>query len=81
MQTVTDFNEDDTDIITHRQQQLLKILSLCRCLFAKDASTDFGQTINNLCYLRTKDIFNILYGIVGIFYDVMEQSRTDTGRT
>ena len=81
MQTVTDFDEDYADVVTHRQQQFLEILCLCRGLFAKDAATDLGQSVDNLCYLGTKDVLDVLSGIVGILHDIMEQGGTDTCRT
>ncbi len=81
VQTVADFDEDDADVIAHGEQQFLEVLCLCRCLFAEDASTDFGQTFHYLCYLRSEDVLNVLGGVVGVFHHVVEQCRTDARRT
>ena len=81
MQTVADLNEDHTDVITHRQQQFLEVLCLCRSLFTEDTSADLGQSVDDLCNLRAEDVFYVLSGIVGILYDIMEQGSADTRRT
>ena len=81
MQTVANLNQDNTDVVAHGEQQLLEVLSLRRGLFAKDTTTDLGESIDNLGNLRPKHILDILCGVVGIFHHIMEQGRTDTGRT
>ena len=80
MQTVGNLDEDHTDIVAHRQQQLLEVLCLCRCLLAEDAARDLRQSVDNLGHLRAKDILDILCRIFGIFHHVVEEGRTDTRR-
>jgi hypothetical protein len=72
VQTVTNLDEDDTDIIAHRQQQFLEILRLGRGLLTEDTATDLGQSVDNLCNLSPEDVFYVLNGVVGIFNNVME---------
>ena len=38
VKSVADFDEDDADVLAHRQQQLLEVLCLSRCLFTEDAA-------------------------------------------
>jgi hypothetical protein len=38
VQAVADFDEDDADVLAHRQQQLLEVLRLSRSLLAEDAA-------------------------------------------
>ena len=79
MQTVADLDEDDTDVLAHRQQQFLEVLRLSRCLLSEDTTADLCQSVDNLRNLRTKDVLDILCGVVGILHDIMEQGSTDTG--
>ena len=80
MQTVADLYQDHTDIVAHRQQQLLEVLCLCRGLFTKDTTTDLRQSIDDLCDLITEDVGDVLHGVVGVLHHVVEQGGADTGR-
>ena len=80
MQAVTNLDEDDTDVVAHREQQLLEVLGLCRCLLAEDAAADFRQSIDYLSHLGTEDVLDILGSIVGILNNVVQQGCTDTRR-
>ena len=81
VQTVGYLNQDHTDILAHGEQQLLEVLCLSRGLFAKDASADLCQSVDDLCNLRTEHVLDILNGEVGILHNIVEQGCTDTGRT
>ena len=71
VQSVAYLDDDHADIITHGEQQLLEVLGLCRCLFAEDSAADLCQTVNNLGYLGTEDVLDVLHGIVGILYHIV----------
>ena len=79
MQSVAYLDDDHTDIIAHGEQQLLEVLGLCRCLFAEDTTTDLGESVDNLCYLGTKDVLDVFNGIVGVLNHIVQQCGTDTG--
>ena len=81
MKSVADLDEDDADIVTHRQQQFLEVLCLGRGLFTEDATANLCQAINNLGNFRAEDVLDVVNGIVGILYDIVEQGRADAGRT
>ena len=81
MQSVTNLNQYDTDIVTHGQQQLLEVFCLSRCLLTEDASGNLGQSIDDLCYLCTKDVLYVLGCVVCILYHIVQQGRTDACRT
>ena len=49
-------------------------------MVAEDASADFGQSVNDLRYLGTEDVFDVLDGVVGVFDHVVEQGCADAGR-
>ena len=73
VQTVADLYEDDADVLAHGEQQLLEVLGLRRCLLTEDATRNLGQSVDNLRNLRTKDVGDILHGVVGVFHHVVEQ--------
>ena len=81
VESVTDLNEDHTDVIAHREQQLLEVLGLRRGMITKDAATDLGKSIDDLGDLLAKDILNVLGGIVSVLHNIMEQSGADARRT
>ena len=72
MQAVGDLDEDHTGIITDGQQELTDIL----CLQAIDVlryllGRDLRKTFDDLCDLITEATADILYGVLGILYDVV----------
>ena len=71
VQTVGNLDEDDADVVAHRQQQLLEVLGLGRGLLAKDATADFRQTVNDLCYLSSEEILDVLDSILCILDHVV----------
>ena len=77
VQTVGDLDQDNPDIITHRQQQLAEILRLGRGLATKNTTGDLRQSIDNLGDLVAKHITDILYRIFRILDDIMKQGGTD----
>ena len=80
VQTVGDFDQDYTDIVTHGKQQLTEVFRLRRSLFPENTTGYLSQPIYNLGNLRTKHITDILYGIFRIFHYIVEQSRTNRSR-
>ena len=79
VETVADLDEYDSYVVAHGEEQLLEGFGLCRCLVAKDASADFGYAIDDACYLRAEDVFDVFDGVVCVFYDIVQQGRADTG--
>ena len=77
VQPVAYLDEDDTDVVAHRQQQLLEVLGLCGSLLAEDAAGNLCQSVDNLRYLRSENVLYVLDSIVGIFHHVVQQGRTD----
>ena len=80
VQTVAYLDEDDSYVVAHGEQQLLEVFCLCRSLLSEDAATDLRQSVNNLCYLGSEDVLDVLYGVVCVFHHIVEQCRTDAGR-
>ena len=77
VQAVADLDEDDADVVVHREEQLLEVFCLSRSLVAEDATRDLGQSVHNLCDLRSEDVLDVLHRVVGILHDVVEQGRAD----
>ena len=80
VKAVTNLYQYDTNVITHRKQQLFEVLSLCRGLLTKDSTAYLRQSVNNLSYLMSEDIVDILHRVVGILDDIMQQCRADACR-
>ena len=78
MKTVANLNQDYTNIIAHSEQQLLEILSLSRSLITENTTTDFSQTVYNLCYFSSEYVFNVINSIVCVFNDIVKQRSTYT---
>ena len=81
MESVAYFDEDDTYVVAHGEQQFLEVLCLCRCLFAEDSTADFCQSVNDLRYFCAEDVFDVFGSIVGVFHHIVQQGCTDAGRT
>jgi len=81
VQTVGYLDEDDADVIVHREQQLLEVLGLCRSAVAEDAARNLGQSIDNLCHLRSEEVLDVLHRIVGVFHHIVQQGSADGGGT
>ena len=79
MEAVGDFDEDDADVVAHRQQQLLERLGLDGGLLAEDAARDFGEPVDDFGYLGAEDVAQVLGGVVGVFDDVVEERGADAG--
>ena len=79
VETVADFDEYDTDVIAHGQQQFLERLGLCRCLVAEDATGDLGESIDNLCNLLAEDVADVLHRVVCVLHHIVQQSSADAG--
>ncbi len=54
----------------------LKFFCLRRGTVAEDTAGNLCQPVYNLGDFGTEDIFNILYGVVGVFHHVVQQCRT-----
>ena len=79
VQAVGDFDEDDAHVVAHREQQLLEGFCLERSLVAEDAAGDFRHALHDVGHLRAEEIAQVIVGIVGIFFDVVEEGGTNTG--
>ena len=72
VQAVGYLYQDNPDVIVHCEQELLEVLCLRGGAVAEDTSGDFCQPVDDLCYFRAEQIFNIFYCIVRIFYHVVQ---------
>ena len=77
MQTVADLDEDDADVVAHREQQLLEVLGLCGGFVTEDAAGDLGQSVDDLRYLFTEDVLYVLDGVFRVLHHIMEQGGAD----
>ena len=73
VQAVGHLDEDDADVLAHRQQQLAEVLGLCRGAVAEDAAGDFGQSPDNLGHLVAEVGAYVLDGVLGVLDDVVKE--------
>ena len=81
VQAVGNLDEDDADIVVHRQQQLLEVLGLRRGAVTEDAARNLGQPVHDLCDFRAEQVLDVLYRIVRVFHHIMQQGRADGSRS
>ena len=80
MQAVGHLDEDDADVLAHRQQQLAEVLGLGRGVVAEDAAGDFGEARDNLRHLVAEVGADVLDGVLGVLHHVVQQRRHNRGR-
>ena len=80
VEAVGHLDEHHADILAHGEEELAEILGLYRGAVAENAARDFGEPVDELRNLRAKMLLDVVYGIVGVFHHIMEQSRADTRR-
>ena len=73
VQAVGDLDEDDTDIVAHREQELLECLGLERRSLAEDAAADLGEALHDVGHLGAEEVGDVLVGIVGVLLHVVQQ--------
>ena len=79
VEAVSHLDEDNANIVVHRQQQLAEVLSLCRSTVTEDSTRNLGETIYYLCYLLAKLRLNVLNRVVGILNHIVKQRGTYRG--
>ena len=78
VQTVANLNQYHSDIVAHSEQQLLEVFGLSRSLVSEYTTTNLGKSVYNHSYLRTEDILDVFYRVVGIFDNIMQECGTNT---
>ncbi len=81
VQSVGNLDQDYPDIIGHGEQQLPKILCLCRYVLAKHPARYLGQPVHNLRNLIPKQGTDIIDRVIGIFHHIVKQRRRNRGRS
>ena len=77
MKTVSELDQNDTDVPRHCQRHFLKVFSL---LLFRTVKIDLGElthTIDKICDFLAKLSTNILFSHTCVFDDVVEKSRHD----
>ena len=80
MKPVCHLDEDNTDVLAHRQQQLAEVLGLCRGAVAEDTARDFCQPLDNLRHLVAEVGAYVLYSVLGVLDYVVQQGRANRRR-
>jgi len=77
VQTVRQFDDDDADVVHHRQQHLAITLRLP--VFGREEVdlAEFGDAVNAAGYLFTEVLLNIGSGDGSVLHDVVQEARLD----
>ena len=77
VETVGNLDEDDTDVVTHHQEEFLEGFGLKRCAVAEDATGNLGDSFHNVCHFLSEKVAEVLVGIVRVLFHVVEQGGAD----
>ena len=79
MHAVSNLDENYADIVTDCKQHFPVVFKLHVIIYGSN-TTDLGQTIDEFGNIFTKHAFDIIKRIITVFYDIMHQRRSNTGR-
>ena len=71
VQTVGQFNQDDTDILRHGHKHLTVVFSQLLLMGLVLNLTKFSNTVHDISYIRTKIRFQIIKRLFGVFNDIV----------
>ena len=74
METVCQLDEDDADVIDHRQQHLAECLGLALLRGGESDRTDLRDPLHDVGHLGTEELVDALDGREGIFNHVVQQA-------
>ena len=77
VQTVDQFDQNDTDVLCHGDQDLAVVDRLILFLVGKFQIGDLGDRFNHLVDLLTKFFDEFFFGDVAVFDDVMQKTGRD----
>ena len=76
MYTVGKLDDDNTDILRHCHQHLAHILRLLLLLCKDRHLAELCNALNKVCNILAEFLLDILLGHIGVFNNVMQQSRS-----
>ena len=74
MQPVGQLDEDDADVVDHRQQHLAEVLGLPLFARREGYRADFGHPLDDVGHFGAKVLLDLLNGRQGVLDDVVEQA-------
>ena len=77
MQPVGQLDEDDADVVHHRQEHLAEVLGLALLARREGDRADFGDALDDMGDLGAEQLLDALDGRQGVLDDVMEQAGGD----
>ena len=78
VQAVCQLDDDDADVLNHRQEHLAEVLRLGLLATAELDLGEFADAVDEFGYLGAKILGNLFLGGRGILYDVVQDRRHDT---
>ena len=80
MQSVGQLDEDDPDVLGHRQQHLPDVLGLLLLVAVRRESRQFGHAVDEVGDFGTEALLDVGQAVLGVLGDVVEQRRLDGDR-
>ena len=77
MQTVGELDDDDTDVVTHRDQHLADVLRLRFFTVGELDLADLGQAVDEVHDLFAEVRIDLFEGDLGVFDRIVQQRRDD----
>ena len=74
VQTVGHLDKNHTDVVGHGEQQFAEILGLSRSAVAEYAARNLCEAFHQRCNLASELRFDVLHGVVGVLYHIVQQS-------
>ena len=81
VESVGDFHQDDANVVAHCEENLLERLCLHRSTVTQDTTAHFRDTFHDISHLLPEEIGDIFARIVGILHHIVQQGRTNGGRS
>jgi hypothetical protein len=78
VEAVGELDEDDADVIHHRQQHLAEVLGLPLLARRERDGADFGQPLDDVGHVRPEELADALDGRQRVLDHVVEEARGDT---
>ena len=81
VQAIGELDEDDADVVHHRQQHLAEVLRLTLFARRERDGAELGDALDDVGDLRSEELGNPLGGGQRVLDDVVQQPRPHTATT
>ena len=80
MQPVGELDQDDADVLRHRQEHLADVLCLLLLVAARAELGQLGDAVDEPGHLRPEALLHVVERVVGVLRDVVQERGLDGDR-